>query len=92
MKNSDDKKLCDILIGEAVIELFNEDAPVSRATLIGQLEKMLHAADTPEKKRVARLALETIKTGSEMNNNEKSGEGVMSFFAKNIAADDSTKH
>ncbi|UVC27860.1 hypothetical protein [Pantoea sp. SOD02] len=92
MKNSNDKQLCDITIGDAVLELFNQDAPVSRTTLLAQLEKMIHAGDTVEDVRVARLALELVKSSSTADNAEKSEENVMSFMAKNVAADDSTKH
>lgn len=92
MKNSNDKQLCDIAIGDAVMELFNQDAPVSRATLLAQLEKMIYAGDTAEDVRVARLALELVKSSSTADNAEKSDDNVMSFMAKNIAADDSTQH
>lgn len=90
MKNSNDKQLCDIAIGDAVMELFNQDAPVSRTTLLAQLEKMIHADVTAEEVRIARLALNVVK--SSIDNAEQSEENVMSFRAKNVAADDSTQH
>jgi len=90
MKNSNDKQLCDIAIGDAVMELFNQDAPVSRTTLLAQLEKMVHAGGTAEEVRIARLALNVVK--SSIDNAEQSEENVMSFRAKNVAADDSTQH
>ncbi|WP_455852901.1 hypothetical protein [Pantoea endophytica] len=90
MKNSNDKQLCDIAIGDAVMELFNQDAPVSRTTLLAQVEKMIHAGVTTEEVRIARLALNVVK--SSIDNAEQSEENVMSFRAKNVAADDSTQH
>ncbi|MBY4836697.1 hypothetical protein K5Y32_07995 [Pantoea sp. DY-15] len=90
MKNSNDKQLCDIAIGDAVMELFNQDAPVSRTTLLAQLEKMIHAGVTAEEVRIARLALSVVK--SSIDNAEQSEKNVMSFRAKNVAADDSTQH
>lgn len=90
MKNSNDKQLCDIAIGDAVMELFNQDAPVSRTTLLAQVEKMIHAGVTAEEVRIARLALNVVK--SSIDNAEQSEENVMSFRAKNVAADDSTQH
>jgi hypothetical protein len=90
MKNSNDKQLCDIAIGDAVMELFNQDAPVSRTTLLAQLEKMIHAGGTAEEVRIARRALNVVK--SSIDNAEQSEENVMSFRAKNVAADDSTQH
>ncbi|WP_455843774.1 hypothetical protein [Pantoea agglomerans] len=90
MKNSNDKQLCDIVIGDAVMELFNQDAPVSRTTLLAQVEKMIHAGVTAEEVRIARLALNVVK--SSIDNAEQSEENVMSFRAKNVAADDSTQH
>ena len=90
MKNSNDKQLCDIAIGDAVMELFNQDEPVSRTTLLAQVEKMIHAGVTAEEVRIARLALNVVK--SSIDNAEQSEENVMSFRAKNVAADDSTQH
>ncbi|WP_336767696.1 hypothetical protein [Pantoea endophytica] len=92
MKNSNDKQLCDIAIGDAVMELFNQDAPVSRTTLLAQLEKMIHAGVTAEEVRIARLALELVTNSSIADKVEQSEENVMSFRAKNVSADDSTQH
>lgn len=92
MKNSNDKQLCDIMIGDAVIELFDADAAISHTTLIAQLEKMIYAGGSADDIRVARVALEVVKRDSTAVNVETSEESMMSFMAKNSGAEDSTQH
>ncbi|MBA0034861.1 hypothetical protein HS962_01210 [Pantoea sp. BIGb0393] len=91
MKNSNDKQLSDVVIGDAVIELFTHDAAISRTTLIAQLEKMIQAGGTPERIRVARLALAEVNRSSQCDE-EESDEGVINMLAKSAVVDDSTKH
>ncbi|WHQ73460.1 hypothetical protein [Pantoea sp. Lij88] len=62
MKNSDENKLCNILIGEAVIALFNEGVHISWRRLLGKLQTVLDgSADDLKRAHAARLAIQDIQ-------------------------------
>ncbi|MCX8957588.1 hypothetical protein [Erwinia psidii] len=61
MKNSDDEKLCDILIGEAVVELLARNEAISWGSLLGKLQAALDAGDVEV--RIAKMAIEEVKAG-----------------------------
>ncbi|EXU75797.1 MULTISPECIES: hypothetical protein [Erwinia] len=61
MKNSDDEKLCDILIGEAVMELLAGDKAISWSSLLKKLQAMLEAGNSDP--RIVMMAIEEVKAG-----------------------------
>lgn len=58
MKKSDDDKLCDILIGKAVMDLLARDEAISWGSLLGKLQAALDAGDVEG--RIAKMAIEEV--------------------------------
>ena len=64
MYRSEDEKLTDVMIGEAVLTLLKSDKPVSSNALIAQLELMAaDAADDDAKVSVIRKAITEVRNG-----------------------------
>ncbi|EOS94932.1 hypothetical protein LU631_22350 [Erwinia tracheiphila] len=61
MKNNDDDKLCDILIGEAVMELLARDEAISWGSLLGKLRAALDVGDVEV--RIVEMAIKEVKAG-----------------------------
>lgn len=57
----EDKKLTDIILGEAVVKILDSDAPVSFDTLLTELESMLMAERTAERKKAILSAINLVK-------------------------------
>lgn len=64
MYRSEDEKLTDVMIGEAVLTLLKSDKPVSSNALIAQLEVMAAAAnDDAAKVSTIRKAIIEVRNG-----------------------------
>ncbi|WP_313698512.1 hypothetical protein [Pantoea sp.] len=63
MYRSEDEKLTDVMIGEAVLTLLKSDKPVSSNALIAQLELMAADADDEAKVSVIRKAITEVRNG-----------------------------
>jgi len=63
MYRSEDEKLTDVMIGEAVLTLLKSDKPVSSNALIAQLELMAADADDDVKVSVIRKAITEVRNG-----------------------------
>ncbi|WP_434746088.1 hypothetical protein [Candidatus Pantoea rara] len=63
MYRSEDEKLTDVMIGEAVLTLLKSDKPVSSNALIAQLEQMAADADDNAKVSVIRKAITEVRNG-----------------------------
>lgn len=97
MKNHDDEKLCDLLIGEAVIALLREKVGISRRALLSKLELMLKAEEDEEDEERARatlLAIQDVKTEIAESESPKVGdrEHMANFDIGKFGNDDSTRH
>jgi len=63
MYRSEDEKLTDVMIGEAVLTLLKSDKSVSSNALIEQLELMAADADDNEKVTAIRKAITEVRNG-----------------------------
>ncbi|MBS6035151.1 MULTISPECIES: hypothetical protein [Pantoea] len=63
MYRSDDEKLTDVMIGEAVLTLLKSDKPVSSNALINQLELMAAETDEETKVKTIRKAITEVRNG-----------------------------
>lgn len=63
MYRSDDEKLTDVMIGEAVLTLLKSDKPVSSNALINQLELMAAETDEEAKVTTIRKAITEVRNG-----------------------------
>lgn len=94
MKNHDDEKLCDLLIGEAVIALLREKVGISRRALLSKLELMLKAEEDEERARATLLAIQDVKKEIAESESPKVGdrEHMANFDIGKFGNDDSTRH
>ncbi|WP_277976067.1 hypothetical protein [Pantoea endophytica] len=94
MKNHDDEKLCDLLIGEAVIALLREKVGISRRALLSKLELMLKAEEDEERARATLLAIQDVKIDIAESESPKVGdrEHMANFDIDKFGNDDSTRH
>ena len=94
MKNHDDEKLCDLLIGEAVIALLREKVGISRRALLSKLELMLKAEEDEKRARATLLAIQDVKTEIAESESLKVGdrEHMANFDIDKFGNDDSTRH
>lgn len=75
MKHSDDDKMIDILIGEAVLSLLHENGPISSAALVARLELMSENEDAAQVSLLHRAIVEVregISTARNRNHDEPS--------------------
>jgi hypothetical protein len=63
MYRSDEEKLTDVVIGEAVLTLLKSDSPVSSTALIAQLEVMAAAAEDAKMARAIKGAVTEVRKG-----------------------------
>ncbi|WP_252515524.1 hypothetical protein [Candidatus Pantoea bituminis] len=63
MYRSDEEKLTDVVIGEAVLTLLKSDSPVSSTALIAQLEVMAAAAEDAKMVRAIKSAVTEVRKG-----------------------------
>lgn len=63
MYRSEDEKLTDVMIGEAVLTLLKSDKPVSSSALITQLEMMADEADEGAKVAIIHKAIAEVRNG-----------------------------
>lgn len=63
MYRSDDEKLTDVMIGEAVLILLKSEKPVSSTALIEQLETMVAAAEDAKIRRTIKSAITEVRKG-----------------------------
>jgi len=76
MYRSEDEKLTDVMIGEAVLILLKSDKPVSSNALIAQLELMAANADEDTKVSVIRKAITEVRNGMAAARKRVHGEGA----------------
>ncbi|POP44917.1 hypothetical protein CHU32_13610 [Superficieibacter electus] len=88
---SEDKKLTDLILGEAVVKILDADAPVSFDTLLTELESMLMAERIAERKKAILSAINFIKAN--LKKSDTSTPGKMNsgreivFFSRYIPMD-----
>lgn len=94
MNKIDDGKLCDILIGEAVIELLGDKARISRHALLTRLQAKLESEKDDQRRRAVALAIKEV--GSEMASPDARSSGQRDNGAritrKVLSDDDQTRH
>ncbi len=61
MKHSENEKLRDMLIGEAVMALLNGKAPVSWRAVLDALQNELNAGHGADRTRAAMMAIQEVK-------------------------------
>ncbi|MFW0700259.1 hypothetical protein [Pantoea sp. R13S299] len=76
MYRSEDEKLTDVMIGEAVLTLLKSDKPVSSDALITQLERMAAEADDDSKVSVMRKAITEVRNGMVAARKRVQGDGA----------------
>lgn len=76
MYRSEDEKLTDVMIGEAVLTLLKSDKPVSSNALIAQLELMAADADDDVKVSVIRKAITEVRNGMVAARKRVQGDGA----------------
>lgn len=76
MYRSEDEKLTDVMIGEAVLTLLKSDKPVSSDALITQLERMAAEADDDVKVSVIRKAITEVRNGMVAARKRVQGDGA----------------
>lgn len=76
MYRSEDEKLTDVMIGEAVLTLLKSDKPVSSDALITQLERMAAEADDDGKTSIIRKAITEVRNGMVAARKRVQGEGA----------------
>ncbi|ADI78558.1 MULTISPECIES: hypothetical protein [Pantoea] len=76
MYRSEDEKLTDVMIGEAVLTLLKSDKPVSSNALIAQLELMAANADDDSKVSVIRKAITEVRNGMVAARKRAQGESA----------------
>ena len=76
MYRSEDEKLADVMIGEAVLTLLKSDKPVSSDALITQLELMAAEADDDSKVSVIRKAITEVRNGMVAARKRVQGDGA----------------
>ncbi|WP_418163245.1 hypothetical protein [Pantoea vagans] len=76
MYRSEDEKLTDVMIGEAVLTLLKSDKPVSSNALIAQLELMAANADDDSKVSVIRKAITEVRNGMVAARKRAQSEGA----------------
>ncbi|KAA5931702.1 MULTISPECIES: hypothetical protein [Pantoea] len=76
MYRSEDEKLTDVMIGEAVLTLLKSDKPVSSNALIAQLELMAANADDDTKVSVIRKAIIEVRNGMVTARKRVQGDGA----------------
>ncbi|SFO13263.1 hypothetical protein SAMN05428971_3040 [Candidatus Pantoea varia] len=76
MYRSEDEKLTDVMIGEAVLTLLKSDKPVSSDALITQLELMAAEADDDVKVSVIRKAITEVRNGMVAARRRVQGDGA----------------
>lgn len=76
MYRSEDEKLTDVMIGEAVLTLLKSDKSVSSNALIEQLELMVADADDNEKVTVIRKAITEVRNGMVAARKRVKGDGA----------------
>lgn len=62
MKNTDFKRLADVVLGEAVVALLSNEDSISADSLARQLRIMHSGETTPEKREALALALGEVQT------------------------------
>ncbi|MFJ5159994.1 hypothetical protein ACIP6T_12540 [Pantoea sp. NPDC088449] len=94
MKNSDEEKLCDILIGEAVVRLLREKGRISQRALLTKLRLMLNAEHDEVRMRATKLAIRDVEAEMVRRDSPGAGErekGVIITTGK-FGNDGSTRH
>lgn len=94
MNKIDDEKLCDILIGEAVIELLGDKVRISCHALLTRLQAKLEGEKDDQRRRAAALAIKEV--GSEVASPDARSSGERDdgarFVRKVLSDDDQTRH
>lgn len=72
MYRNEEERLSDIMMGEAVIELFDERTPVTNAQLLLKLQAFLLAAEETWRERAIRDAIRSVQAAV-LNGGSKTG-------------------
>ncbi|MDY0928864.1 hypothetical protein SOM41_21185 [Enterobacter sp. CFBP8995] len=94
MKNHGEEKLCDLLIGEAVLALLHEKVGISRRALLSKLQFMLEAEEDEERVHAIKLAIQDVKGEIAESESLKAGDRdqMANFEIGKFGNDDSTRH
>ena len=65
MYRNEDEKLSDIIMGEAVLELLDEIAPVTTSSLLLKLQAFLLREENANKEKAIRPAIDEVKAATE---------------------------
>jgi hypothetical protein len=75
MNRSEDEKLTDVLIGQAILSLLYESGPINTQALIARLKIMESCEAKAEKRAAVSRAIVDISTGSLAARHRSAGEG-----------------
>lgn len=65
MHRKEDERLSDTVVGEAVIELLDESAPVTDNSLLFRLQDFLSREENANRKKAVRRAIDTVKAATD---------------------------
>lgn len=90
MYKNEDRKLTDLILGEAVMTILDDDAPVSFVALLNELESILMTENDAERKKATLYAINMVKahiveTSPLQADKKQSGKAAI-FFAEYIPA------
>jgi len=97
MNRSDEEKLTDIMMGEAVLTLIRADGVISNAALIHQLQLMAKAEIDAVKRRACQRAIHEVRasqpdTQNRMTHEIRDRDNVVHLFTSDGPADGTKKH
>ncbi|KOC91924.1 hypothetical protein [Winslowiella iniecta] len=97
MTRSDEEKLTDIMMGEAVLALIRADGVISNAALIHQLQLMAKAESDGVKRRACQRAINEVRASQadshkRVTHEIRGRDNVVHLFTSDGPADGTKKH
>ncbi|WP_338563928.1 hypothetical protein [Erwinia sp. E_sp_B04_7] len=92
MYKNEDEKLIDILLGEAVMVLLKDDAAISNAALIRQLQAMASAESDTVRQRACRRAISEVRSYMAADHESNKHENMTHMFSSEGPPDGTKKH
>ena len=77
MHKNEDERLSDIIMGEAVIELLDEIAPVTISSLLLKLQAFLLREENANKEKAIRRAIEEVKGATDQYRSLRQGGALV---------------
>ena len=77
MHKNEDERLSDIIMGEAVIELLDEIAPVTISSLLLKLQAFLLREENANKEKAIRRAIDEVKAATDRDSSLRQGGATL---------------